>query len=97
MWYSCKGAFRDWYDEQFYRRQMWQESLQFVLSALHWCLGGTPLVDAIRHGHREVQKILYKAGGNLGNADVAQMLCTAAANNDLTAIQASLIMHKDTD
>ena len=49
--------------------------------------GNTPLMDAIRHGHKEVQAALRAAGGSLGQANVADKLLKAAAENDLETLQ----------
>ena len=50
-------------------------------------LGATPLQDALRHRHSEVQDVLRKYGGNVGKMDVAAELCEAAACNDLATLQ----------
>eukprot|EP00854_Cymbomonas_tetramitiformis_P004787 gene4787-5854_t len=50
--------------------------------------GGTPLEDAVRHDHKEVQKLLGDKGGTFGsNTDVAAQLCEAAAKNDLDSLK----------
>ena len=50
-------------------------------------MGNTPLMDAIRHGHTEVQAALRAAGATLDSAQVADKLCLAAAENDLATLQ----------
>ena len=50
-------------------------------------MGNTPLMDAIRHGHTEVQAALRAAGASLDSAQVADKLCLAAAENDLATLQ----------
>lgn len=50
--------------------------------------GGTPLQDAMRHGHVEAQRVIFEAGGKIGLAlDAPMILCAAAAANDLATLQ----------
>lgn len=50
--------------------------------------GGTPLEDAMRHDHVEVQRLLFNAGGKIGLTMNASMhLNDAAAKNELSVIQ----------
>ena len=44
-------------------------------------------MDAIRHGHKEVQALLRACGGHMGDTNVADKLCKAAAENDIEALQ----------
>lgn len=66
-------------------------SKEFTSRQFLYLLGGTPFADAVRHGHKEVQRILIDAGANFGDIDVAQMLCNAAAQNDLQKVQVRLL------
>ena len=50
-------------------------------------MGDTPLMDAIRQGHMEVQDVLRQHGGNVGSDNVAYRMCEAAAGNCLPALQ----------
>lgn len=50
--------------------------------------GGTPLQDAMRHDHVEVQRLLFEAGGKIGlTMNAPMLLCDAAAKNDLATLQ----------
>ncbi|KAK9848396.1 hypothetical protein WJX84_008432 [Apatococcus fuscideae] len=53
-------------------------------------MGDTPLMDAIRQGHMEVQDELRQHGGNVGSDNVAYRVCEAAAENRLPALQVLL-------
>ncbi|KAK3251424.1 hypothetical protein CYMTET_39234 [Cymbomonas tetramitiformis] len=48
---------------------------------------GTPLQDAVRHNHIEIQALLGKKGATFGDLDVAAQLCQAASTNDVTTLQ----------
>ena len=50
-------------------------------------VGNTPLMDAIRHSHKEVQAALRLAGANLSAVNVADKLCLAAAENDTATLE----------
>lgn len=50
-------------------------------------MGDTPLMDAIRQGHMEVQDVLRQHGGHVGSDNVAYRVCEAAAENRLPALQ----------
>lgn len=47
----------------------------------------TPLEDAIRHGHGDIQRILFRRGAKLMQPDIDVQLCTAAARNDVQTLQ----------
>lgn len=47
----------------------------------------TPLVDAIRHHHKDVQALLRAAGSKLGEVDIDIKLNFAAESNDLETLQ----------
>lgn len=53
-------------------------------------VGNTPLMDAIRHSHKEVQAALRLAGANLSAVNVADKLCLAAAENDTATLEVCL-------
>ncbi|KAK3266381.1 hypothetical protein CYMTET_24987 [Cymbomonas tetramitiformis] len=48
---------------------------------------GTPLQDAVRHKHKEVQDVLTAAGATFGSLDIAAQLCEAAATNNVEILQ----------
>lgn len=50
-------------------------------------VGNTPLMDAIRHNHKEVQAALRLAGANLSAVNVADKLCLASAENDTATLE----------
>ena len=54
-------------------------------------MGATPLNDAIRHNHRDVQIFLRSKNANLEDACIGFKLCHAAANNNLETIEVSLL------
>ena len=47
--------------------------------------GGTPLADAVKHGRKEVAKVLFAAGARLGmdTAEVCGILCNHAKSSEL--------------
>ena len=51
-------------------------------------MGFSPLVDALRHGHVTVQKLLRSKGGQLLGMDVSVELCKSAAEGDVPRLQA---------
>ncbi|KAK9861698.1 hypothetical protein WJX84_004552 [Apatococcus fuscideae] len=50
-------------------------------------MGDTPLMDAIRQVHLEVQDELRQHGGNVGSDNVAYRVCEAASEGRLPALQ----------
>ena len=57
--------------------------------------GGTPLDDAVRHGQREAQKMLRKAGGRLATGSDATHMCEAGSKGDLKTIR--ILIENGTD
>ena len=51
-------------------------------------MGFTPLVDALRHEHVSIMKVLRSHGGQLLGMDVSEQLCSAAAAGDVLRIKA---------
>jgi len=51
-------------------------------------MGGTPLADALRHGHVQIQSLLRSAGAQLLGMDTAVAMCNAAAVGDVDTVQA---------
>ena len=49
--------------------------------------GGTPIVDAVRHGHAEVAKFLARHGATLEMENAAVAMCQSAFDNDLENIK----------
>ena len=58
-------------------------------------VGNTPLMDAIRHSHKEVQAALRLAGANLSAVNVADKLCLAAAENDTATLEVGACLLRD--
>lgn len=48
-----------------------------------------PLMDAVRHGHAEVQQVLLRSGGllKMDPVELGAMLCTAASEGDRNTIE----------
>ena len=53
-------------------------------------VGFSALADAVRHEHKDIQKLLLAAGGKLLGMDEAVDLCTAAAEGNVTKISSLL-------
>ena len=85
---ACRASYIDRYQHlsSVPPRQMLVAVQGINLSAVDG-MGNTPLMDAIRHGHTEVQAALRAAGATLDSAQVADKLCLAAAENDLATLQ----------
>lgn len=49
--------------------------------------GGTPLDDAVRHGHTQLQSLLRGRGAHLSGEFYAYKLCDAASRGDLASIR----------
>ena len=56
-------------------------------------MGCTPLEDAIRHDHPDIQKMIRAAGGVMSSQAVA--LCEAAAKGDLDFIKKMILNGAD--
>lgn len=56
---------------------------------------GTPLMDAVRHGHQNVQKILREAGGHLSGIEIAEDVCQAASVGDVDRIHTLILNGAD--
>ncbi|KAK9811376.1 hypothetical protein WJX72_002779 [[Myrmecia] bisecta] len=54
--------------------------------------GNTPLMDAIRHNQLALQVALLAAGGHLGDVNVADKMCQAAAENDIDTLK---VLHQN--
>lgn len=54
-------------------------------------MGGTPLSDAVRHGHLEVQRLLRAHGGKLAMepVELGTLACEAASTGDLDGLRVS--------
>ena len=68
------------------------ESVKFLISSwavpnpvVRW--GGTPLSDAIRHNHADVQKYLAEVGGVIGATDLGGVLCQHAFDDEVDQIR----------
>lgn len=53
-----------------------------------WCVV-QPLMDAVRHGHSDVQQLLLRYGGllKMDPVELGAMLCTAAADGDRKTLE----------
>jgi len=49
--------------------------------------GGTPLSDAVRHGHAEIQRLLVSKKGALPSDELAGRLCQHAADGDVVSME----------
>lgn len=55
-------------------------------------MGGTPLSDAVRHGHLDVQRLLRAHGGKLAvePVELGTLACEAASTGDLDGLRVRL-------